>query len=116
MKLHSKKSNIRLICFSSVREYFEKTPKMSTYLVAIVISELECRANPSKNFFVCSRPSAYDQTEYSLNVGQQLLAEYEEILDYNYSKHMSKMTLAAIPDFEEAAMENFGKKSVHCVH
>lgn len=81
---------------------------MPAYLVGIIISEFECRANPSKNFFICSRPTAYNQTEYSLNVGQQLLAEYDDIFDYNYNTHMSKMTLAAIPDFKYAAMENWG--------
>lgn len=81
---------------------------MPVYLVAFIISEFECRANPSKNFFVCSRPTANDQTEFSLNVGQQLLAEYDDIFDYNYSTHMSKLTLAAIPDFEFGAMENWG--------
>lgn len=81
---------------------------MSTYLVAIIVSEFECRTNPSNRFSVCSRPSAYDQSEFSFNIGQQLLAEYDELFDYNYSTHMSKMTLAAIPDFKYGAMENWG--------
>lgn len=81
---------------------------MSAYLVAIIISEFDCRTNPSKNFFVCSRPMAIDQSEFSFNVGQQLLAEYDELFDYNYSTHMSKMTMAAVPDFKYEAMENWG--------
>lgn len=36
------------------------------------------------------------------------MAEYDEIFDYNYSTHMTKMTMAAIPDFKYGAMENWG--------
>lgn len=81
---------------------------MSSYLVAIVISEFECSANERKNFFVCSRPTAYQQTKFSLHFGQQILAALEEIFDYNYGTHMSKMALVAVPDFSYGAMENWG--------
>lgn len=87
---------------------------MSTYLVAIIISEFECQANPTKKFFICSRPTAIAQIEFAFNVAQQLMAEYDEIFDYNYSTHMSKMTLAAIPDFKYGAMENWGDLEFHC--
>lgn len=91
-----------------VREEFEKTPKMSTYLLAFVISEFECRENNDKTFGVCSRPNAYDQMEYSFELGQKTLAKYDEIFKYNYNKSMAKLHLIAIPDLDVIAMENWG--------
>lgn len=87
-----------------VRERFEKTPKMSTYLVAFIVSEFQCRENDGKSFGVCSRPNAFNQTEYSFDVGQKTLAKFDEIFDYKYSKHMSKLQMIAIPDFMSGAM------------
>lgn len=90
---------------------------MSTYLVAFVVSEFKCRENGDKNFTVCSRPPAYDQTEYSLDVGQKTLAKFDELFDYPYNKQMKKMHMMAIPDFAAGAMENYGEcKSVCLVH
>lgn len=90
---------------------------MSTYLVAFVVSEFKCRENGDKNFTVCSRPPAYDQTEYSLDVGQKILAKFDELFDYPYNKQMKKMHMMAVPDFAAGAMENYGEcKSVCLVH
>lgn len=82
---------------------------MSTYLVAFVVSEFKCRENGDKNFTVCSRPPAYDQTEYSLDVGQKTLAKFDELFDYPYNKQMKKMHMIALPDFAAGAMENWGE-------
>lgn len=51
-------------------------------------------------------------SEFGFNVGQQMMAEFDEIFDYNYSTHMSKMTIAAIPDFKYDAMENWGDLNI----
>lgn len=82
---------------------------MSTYLVAIVVSEFQCRENNGRTFGVCSRPKAMDQTEYSFAVGQKTLDKFDEILDYKYNRQMSKLHMIAIPDFVSGAMENWGK-------
>lgn len=82
---------------------------MSTYLVAFVVSEFQCRENGDKNFTVCSRPPAYDQTEYSLDIGQKTLAKFDELFDYPYNKQMKKMHMIALPDFAAGAMENWGE-------
>lgn len=93
-----------------IRDQFQKTPPMSTYLVAFIVSEFECRENESKNFSVCAQPNAYDQTEYSFRFGQRSLSALENLFDYKYNIHMPKMTLAALPDFDPnyGAMENWG--------
>lgn len=80
---------------------------MSTYLVAVVVSEFECRDNALKNFSVCSTPSAYVDSEYSFNFGQKMLKTYDNLFDYPYNKHMPKLTMAAVPHFG-GGMENYG--------
>lgn len=93
---------------NTIREVFEPTPIMSTYLVAFVVSEFKCRENKQKTFFVCSRPNAIEQTKYSFDMGEKLLAKFDEEFNYTYNTHMSKMTMVAIPDFASGAMENWG--------
>lgn len=84
---------------------------MSSYLVAFIVSEFDCRETKNSDFGVCSRPNAYGQTEYSFHEGQKILAAYDKLFDYKYSTQMKKMTMAAIPDFAAGAMENWGMKS-----
>lgn len=75
---------------------------MSTYLLAFIVSEFAVRENVQKTFNVYSRPKAFAQTEYSFNIGQQLLAKLDEILDYKYYSvpEITKMSMAALPDFD----------------
>lgn len=86
---------------------------MSTYLLAFIVSEFSVRENVQKTFNVYSRPKALAQTEYSFNIGQTLLATFDEVLDYKYYSvpGMTKMSMAALPDFDAGAMENWGKYS-----
>lgn len=95
---------------SYVRETFEMTPPMSTYLVAFIVSELECRRNDDKTFEVCSRPDVFDRTLYSFDVGQKFLQAYDNLFKLPYLKvsKIGKMTMAAIPN-SYSAMENWGK-------
>lgn len=83
---------------------------MSTYLVAFIVSEFRVRSNPTNTFRVIARPDAYTQTEYAHTVGPKLLSEMEIYLDYPYSNMtaMTKMDMAALPDFSAGAMENWG--------
>lgn len=76
--------------------------------MAFIVSEFQCRENKGKTFAVCSRPNAINQTEYSFDFGQQSLAKFDELFDYKYNTHMTKMAMAAIPDFSAGAMENWG--------
>lgn len=82
---------------------------MSPYLISFIVSEFKCRENDKKTFGVCSRPSVFNQTEYSFNYGQEIMAKYDEIFDSKYNKHMKKMHLVAEPDLFFLAMENWGK-------
>lgn len=105
---------IFVFCFRQERETFEVTPKMSTYLLAFIVSKFECRSNANNTFSVCSRPNAFNQTKYSFDVGQPLLNNFDEIFDYKYSTHMKKIAMAALPDFSAGAMENWGQSWKDC--
>lgn len=93
-----------------MREHFGKTPKVSTYLVAVIVSEFECHENAMRNFSVCSRPDSFADREYSFKFGQKMLKIYDELFDYEYSTHIPKMAMAAMPDFAIGGMENWGSK------
>lgn len=79
---------------------------MSTYLVAVIVSEFECRENAMKNFTVCAPPDQYNQTVYSFNLGQKMLKTFEDLFDYKYNAHIPKLTMAAVPG--GSGMENWG--------
>ncbi|XP_016982032.2 membrane alanyl aminopeptidase [Drosophila rhopaloa] len=106
-------SNTRLIAsYPSDEEgyytdVYKTTPKMSTYLLAFIISEFVARKDD--NFGVFARPEYYAQTQYPYNVGVQILKEMGDYLDKDYySMGNDKMDMAAIPDFSAGAMENWG--------
>lgn len=80
-----------------IRDHFEKTPKMSTYLVAFIISEFECRENDDGTFGVCSRPNAINQTKYSFKVGQKILKKFDDLFGEPYYNNIGVMHMAAIP-------------------
>ncbi|KAG4070580.1 hypothetical protein HA402_011967 [Bradysia odoriphaga] len=91
------------------RDVFAQTPSMSTYLVAFIVSEFQIRSNTDGSFRVIARPEAFDQTFYAHDVGPKLLSGLETYLDYPYNMTgMTKMEMAALPDFSAGAMENWG--------
>ncbi|XP_066591366.1 uncharacterized protein [Prorops nasuta] len=85
---------------------FQETPKMSTYLVAIVVSEFQCWSDKSNKFSVCARPDAENQAKYALSIMGSLIKVYQDQLDYEYKQ--PKLDMVALPDFSSGAMENWG--------
>lgn len=79
-------------------------------MVAVLISEFKCHENSMKNFSVCVRPEKSNLTDYVLNFGQKMLRTFDDLFDYEYSQHMSKLTLAT-SDFGTGGMENWGINS-----
>lgn len=80
---------------------------MSTYLIAFVISDFAHIANAkARPFRVYARPNASNMTAYALNVGEQVLTEFENYFQVKYT--YPKMDQIAIPDFAIGAMENWG--------
>lgn len=82
---------------------------MSSYLVAVVVSEFECRENALKDFSVCYTPNERYKNEYSFTFGQKMLKTFDKLFDYPFNKHMPKMSMAAVPFFG-GGMENWGMK------
>ncbi|XP_011050630.1 PREDICTED: aminopeptidase N-like [Acromyrmex echinatior] len=90
---------------------FEKTPPMSTYLVAFVVSDFTSLQN-NKNFRVWAKPTVEkDAKEFALKYGLetlQVLKNFTNIDYYGKEQGMSKLDQIAIPDFAAGAMENWG--------
>ncbi|KAJ9573941.1 hypothetical protein L9F63_008683, partial [Diploptera punctata] len=86
--------------------HFEKTPPMSTYLVAFIVSDFEYETDHGI-LKVWARKQAIEQTKYSIEIGQPTIDKMEEFLMGN-KYTLSKMDEVAIPDFSAGAMENWG--------
>ncbi len=88
---------------------FVDSMKMSTYLVAFVIGELEATEigdAGNTTVRIVHRPGFSNQTKYAGTAGIKLLNFFEDY--YKISYPGSKLDLIAIPDFAMGAMENVG--------
>ncbi|KAI4882934.1 hypothetical protein NFI96_030329, partial [Prochilodus magdalenae] len=90
-------------------DQFDITVKMSTYLVAFIVCDF---LSISKNtghgikISVYAVPEKIDQAEFALDAAVKLLDFYDDYFDIPYP--LPKQDLAAIPDFQSGAMENWG--------
>lgn len=90
---------------------FNTTPKMSTYLLAFVIADLEyleknVRVNNNILVRVYGIPGTSSKLSYALDVATKGLEWYIKWFNINYP--LPKLDLVAIPDFDAGAMENWG--------
>ncbi|XP_012269271.2 aminopeptidase N-like [Athalia rosae] len=85
---------------------FERTPRMSTYLIAFIVSDFEAIKNFDGTYNVWTKPTAIARGRWAFDVGQLELAALERYTGVNYT--LPKMDQASIPDFEAGAMENWG--------
>lgn len=88
---------------------FNRSPKMSTYLLAFIVGELNyietdkfrlpvrVYAPPNQNI---------EDGRFSLELAAKTLAFYEKTFDSKFP--LPKMDMVAIPDFAAGAMENWG--------
>ena len=88
---------------------FNRTPLMSTYLLAFIVGELN--AIETNNFRVPVRVFAtpdkdIEHARFSLDLAARTLAFYEKTFDSKFP--LPKMDMVAIPDFSAGAMENWG--------
>ncbi|XP_068167083.1 endoplasmic reticulum aminopeptidase 1b isoform X2 [Antennarius striatus] len=92
-----------------VEDHFDTTVKMSTYLVAYIISDFMSVSKTSKHgvkISVYSVPEKIKQTAFALEAAANLLDFYDDYFDIPYP--LPKHDLAAVPDFQSGAMENWG--------
>lgn len=82
-----------------VVDTFETTSKISTYILALVVSDFA--VDVSGTFEVHARPEAIKQAKYALEIGPGLIKSFEKQLAYPYynTTSVKKMSMAAIPDF-----------------
>ncbi|XP_077524917.1 aminopeptidase N-like isoform X2 [Amblyomma americanum] len=83
---------------------FQTTVRMSTYLLAFVVSDFESRGD--NKFRVWARPNAISAVDYSLSIGPKILEFYEQYFSEKYP--LPKTDMVALPDFNAGAMENWG--------
>jgi len=87
---------------------FERTPKMSTYLVAMLVGDFVCRDGSADGTTVrvCTTPDKIGQAGFALQAAQQQLAFFNNYFGIKYP--FGKLDIIGIPDFAAGAMENSG--------
>lgn len=91
------------------RVSFKVSPRMSTYLVALVVGELEyleSETSSGNKVRVYCEVGKAEQGKFALDVATKTLPFYEEYFGTPYP--LPKMDMVAIPDFAAGAMENYG--------
>jgi aminopeptidase 2 len=88
---------------------FNKTPLMSTYLLAFIVGELQVLENndfrvPVRVF--CTPDKDINHGQFSAKLAAQTLEFYEKQFASEFP--LPKMDMVAIPDFSAGAMENWG--------
>lgn len=88
---------------------FDKTPIMSTYLLAWVIGEFESVESKTKRDIlvrVWTTIGNKNKAEFACDVACRCLDFYEGYFEINYP--LPKCDMIAVPDFAAGAMENWG--------
>lgn len=87
---------------------YDTSPKMSTYLLAVVIGEfdaIEGKTNSGTKVRVLMPKGKQSQGAFSLDVGIRSLNFFDEYFAMPYP--LPKMDMISIPDFAAGAMENW---------
>uniref|UniRef100_A0A4W4GJK4 Aminopeptidase n=1 Tax=Electrophorus electricus TaxID=8005 RepID=A0A4W4GJK4_ELEEL len=90
-------------------DQFDVTVKMSTYLVAFIVCDflsISKKTQHGVQMSVYAIPEKISQAEFALDAAVRLLDFYDDYFDIPYP--LPKQDLAAIPDFQSGAMENWG--------
>ncbi|KAF9189711.1 hypothetical protein BGZ51_009352 [Haplosporangium sp. Z 767] len=92
--------------------YFEKTPVMSTYLVAFAVGDfeyIETTTTKLEKPVVCrvyTLPGLVEQGRFALEITPRILEYFTEIFGIAYP--LPKLDHISVPDFDAGAMENWG--------
>ncbi|KAK9876801.1 hypothetical protein WA026_015039 [Henosepilachna vigintioctopunctata] len=93
----------------TVTYYFDKSPIMSTYLVAVVVGEydyIEDKSSDGVLVRVYTPKGKKEQGKFALEVATKVLPYYKYY--FNIAYPLPKIDLIAISDFSAGAMENWG--------
>ena len=85
---------------------FATTPKMSTYLVALLVGDFQCSEGGIAGvpIRICATPDKVQLTKFALRATEKELAFYNDYYGIKYP--FGKLDIIAVPDFEAGAMEN----------
>uniref|UniRef100_A0A1I8C2U7 Peptidase_M1 domain-containing protein n=1 Tax=Meloidogyne hapla TaxID=6305 RepID=A0A1I8C2U7_MELHA len=92
-----------------IRTDFDETLPMSSYLLALVVSDFDFVEGYTKRgirFRIWARQDAVNFTSYALEAGIRVLEFYEDY--YGIEFPLPKQDMMAFPDFAAGAMENWG--------
>uniref|UniRef100_A0A3B4AFH6 Endoplasmic reticulum aminopeptidase 1b n=1 Tax=Periophthalmus magnuspinnatus TaxID=409849 RepID=A0A3B4AFH6_9GOBI len=92
-----------------LEDHFDTTVKMSTYLVAYIVCDFLSVSGTTQHgveISIYAVPEKINQTAFALSAAIKLLDFYDDYFDIPYP--LPKQDLAAIPDFQSGAMENWG--------
>lgn len=89
---------------------FERTPKMSTYLLAFVLGKFHQKSVKNKDGVMVTTYCALNQKPETLDYANQIAAEALEFYNkkFGIKYPLPKLDQVALPDFEAGAMENWG--------
>lgn len=94
----------------SLTTTFEKTPRMSSYLLAFVIGELHKKSARTKSGVevnIWAIPAQNENTlDFALDIATHSIDFYDEYFGVKYP--LPKSDHVALPDFSSGAMENWG--------
>ncbi len=88
---------------------FERTPHMSTYLLAFVFGEMDFLEGVTKQGVTVrtyATPDNVKFTRFALETGIKILEFYDDYFGIPYP--LAKCDMIALPDFASGAMENWG--------
>ncbi|XP_058809156.1 puromycin-sensitive aminopeptidase-like [Phymastichus coffea] len=86
---------------------FEKTPIMSTYLVAFIVFDYHfVEKHSNKTIRVYAPKDKIEQCKFSLDIATKSLTFYESYFGISYP--LTKLDLVTVADFSFGAMENWG--------
>lgn len=89
--------------------WFEKSPVMSTYLLAFVSGNIEYKESKTKSGILVrayATPANVEHTDFALDTAVKCLDYFEDYFGIPYP--LAKCDLVALPDFASGAMENWG--------
>jgi aminopeptidase N len=85
---------------------FARTPKMSSYLVAMAVGDFQCAEGGADGvpIRICATAEKKDLTRLALDAAQRILHFYDGYYAIKYP--FEKLDVVAVPDFAAGAMEN----------
>lgn len=92
-----------------VADVYQRTPKMSTYLLAMVVGDLVSitrQARQGLNYTSWAGIEYINKTEYVLTFGANILSFFEHYFGINFP--LPKQDILAVPETAVGAMENWG--------